>query len=72
MNDLYGCAMREYLHINSFKWVKNIDKIEQKLMKIKNKGSTGYALKVELEHPQEFHNIHNDNPLEPEKMSKSK
>ena len=34
MNNLYGCAMRQYLPINDFKWVKNIDKIEQKLMRI--------------------------------------
>ena len=30
MNNLYGCAMKQYLPINNFKWVKNIDKIEQK------------------------------------------
>ena len=27
MNNLYGCAIRQYLPINNFKWVKNIDKI---------------------------------------------
>ena len=41
MNNLYGCAMSQYLTINNFKWVKNIDKIEQKLMRIKNNSSTG-------------------------------
>ena len=30
MNDLYSCAMRQYLSINNFKWVKDINKIEQK------------------------------------------
>ena len=35
MNNLYGCAMRQYLPISNFKWVKNIDKIEQKLTNIK-------------------------------------
>ena len=34
MNNLYGCTMSQYLPINSFKWDKNIDKIEQKLMRI--------------------------------------
>ena len=29
MNNLYGCAMRQYLSINDFKWVKNIDKTKQ-------------------------------------------
>ena len=30
MNNLYGYAMRQYLPISNFKWVKNIDKTEQK------------------------------------------
>ena len=32
MNNWYGCAMRQYLPINNFKWDKNIDKTEQKLI----------------------------------------
>ena len=72
MNNLYGCAGRQYLPINSFKQVKNIDKFEQKLMKIKNKGSTGYVLVVDLEYPQELHNIHNGYPLASEKIHISK
>ena len=32
MNNLYGYAMRQYLPINNFKWDKNIDKTEQKLI----------------------------------------
>ena len=35
MNNLYGCAMGQYLSISNFKWAKNIDKIKQKLMNIK-------------------------------------
>ena len=58
MNNLYGCAMRQYLPINNFKWVKNIDKIEQKQMRIKNNSSTGYVLEVDLEYPQELHDIY--------------
>ena len=52
-----------------FKWVKNIDKIEQKLAKIKSNSSTGYILEVDLEYPQELHDIHNDYPLAPEKIN---
>ena len=69
MNNLYGCAMRQYLPISNFKWVKNIDKIEQKLMKIKNNSSTGYVLDVDLEYPKKLHNIHNDYPIAPEKIN---
>ena len=69
MNNLYGCAMRQYLPINNFKWVKNILKIEKKLMNIKNYSSTGYVLEVDLEYPQELNDIHNDHPLAPEKIN---
>ena len=36
MNNLYGHAMSQYLPYRGFKWVKNIYKIQQKLMNIKN------------------------------------
>ena len=41
MNNLYGCAMSQYLPYANFKWVKDINEIEQKLMKIKSNSSTG-------------------------------
>ena len=39
VNNLYRCAMRQYLPVSNFKWVKNMDKIEEKLMRIKNNSS---------------------------------
>ena len=48
MNNLYGHAMSQYLPYANFKWVKNIDKIKQKLMNIKSNSSTGYILEVDL------------------------
>ena len=36
MNNLHGCAMSQYLPISNFKWVKNIDEIEQKLIRMKS------------------------------------
>ena len=61
--------MRQYLPINNFKWFKNIDKTEQKFIRSKNNSSTGYVLEVDLEYPQELHDIHNDYPLAPEKVN---
>ena len=69
MNNIYGCAMRQYLPISNFTWVKNIDKIEQKLMNIKNNSSTGCVLEVDLEYPQKSHDIHNDYSITPEKIN---
>ena len=53
LNDLYGHAMSQYLPYANFKWVKNMNKIEQKLMNIKSNSSTGYILQVDLEYLQE-------------------
>ena len=61
--------MSQYLPHNDFKWVKNIDKIEQKLIRIKKDSSTGYILEVDLEYPKSLHNEHNDYPLAPEKIN---
>ena len=69
MNNLYGHAMSQYLPYADFKWVKNIDKIKQKLMNIKSNSLAGYILEVDLEYPQELHDIHNDYPLAPEKSN---
>ena len=69
MNNLYGHAMSQYLPYVGFKWVKNIDNFEQKLMNIKSNSSTGYILEVDLEYPQELHDIHNDYPLAQEKIN---
>ena len=69
MNNLYGHAMSQYLSYANFKWVKNIGKIKQKLMNMKSNSSTGYILEVDLEYPQELHDIHNDYPLAPEKIN---
>ena len=66
MNNLYGCAMRQYLPVSNFTWVKNIDKVKQKLMRNKNNSSTGYVLEVNFEYPQELFDIRNDYSLAPE------
>ena len=68
MNNLHGCAMRQYLPINDFKWVKNINEIEQKLMRIKSNSSTGYILEVDLD----LHDMLNDYPLAPETINMQK
>ena len=52
--------------------VKNIDKIEQNLMNIKKNSPTGYVLDVDLDYPKKLHDIHNDYPLAPEKLTYQK
>ena len=69
MNNLYGWVMREYLPCGRFKWLKNIDKFDIK--SISNKSPTGYFLEVDVEYPEELHQLHNDVPLAPEKIAVS-
>ena len=38
-------------------------------MPIGEKNPIGYLLEVDLEHPDELHELHNDYPLAPEKLA---
>ena len=70
-NNLYGWAMSQYLPTGNFKWMtdKEISKID--LGKYKADGKKGLILEVDLEYPQELHNIHIDYPVTPEKVKVS-
>ena len=69
MNNLYGWTMNEDLPYEWLKWLENIDKFD--VMSINEKSPIGYFLEVELEHPEELHELHNDFPLAPEKLTVS-
>ena len=58
--------MSEYLPYEKCEWVKNIDELD--VMSI-NKSDVGYLLEVDLEYPNELHELHNDYPLAPEKLA---
>ena len=70
-NNLYGWAMSQYLPYGGFKWLnqKEIDKFDVK--SISENGSIEYILKVDLEYPDELHELHNGYPLAPEKIETS-
>ena len=59
----------EYLPYEGFKWLKNIDEFD--VMSINEKSPIGYFLEVDLEYPDELHELHNDYPLAPEKLAVS-
>ena len=67
MNNLYGWAMSKYLPYGRFIWLKNTDKFD--IMSINDKSSIGYFLEVDLEYPDELHELHNAFPLAPEKYA---
>ena len=71
-NNLYGWAMSQYLPTGGFKWLKQnkIDNLD--LGKYNEQSKKGLILEVDLEYPNELHDIHNDYPLAPEKVKVTK
>ena len=69
LNHLYGWAMSDYVSYEEFKWLKNVDEFD--VMSISEKSLIGYFLEVDLEHPDELHELHNDDPLASEKLAVS-
>ena len=68
-NNLYECQVTEKLPAGGFKWVKNTSKIDEQFIKNDDENDdTGYFLKVDIEYPEELHNLHTDLPFSPEKM----
>ena len=68
-NNLYGSGMSEKLPIHSFKWMTNneIENIfNNRIVQVWEK--TPCILEVDLEYPEELHDLHNDYPLCPERV----
>ena len=61
--------MNEYLPYEGFEWLQSV--VEFDVMSISEKSPIGYFLEVDLEYPDELHELHNDYPLAPEKFAVS-
>ena len=59
--------MSEYLPYEQSEWLENVDEFD--VNSINEKSDTGYFLEVDLKHPDELHELHNDYPLVPEKLA---
>ena len=68
MNNLYGDTISEYLPYGGFKWVKVNNETVNRVLNKSNNSLYGYFLEVDLDYPEELHDIHNDYPLAPEKI----
>ena len=65
-NNLHGWTMSKYLPYKEFKWLENVDEFD--VNSINEKRKIGYFLEVDLEYPDELHELHNHYPLAPEKL----
>ena len=66
--NLYGWALSQYLPYNRFKWLHQQEISRFCLNSISENSPVGYILEVDLEYPSELHDLHNDYPLDPEKL----
>ena len=64
-NNLYGCAMSMKLPTHGFKWLTG-GEIEKLYENLYNLNKTPCILEVDLEYPENLHDLHNDYPLCPE------
>ena len=69
MNNLHGWAMSEYLPYGEFKWLKIVDEFD--VNSVSEKSPIGYFLQVDLEYPDQLHELQNYYPLAPEKLAVS-
>ena len=66
-NNLYGWAMIQKLPTGDFRWIPSPEYIN--LDSYDENSSKGLILEVDLEYPKELHDLHNDYPLAPEKIT---
>jgi hypothetical protein len=59
-NNLYGWAMSKALPTHGFRWMNDIE--------LQNWRNTPCILEVDIEYPEELHDLHNDYPLAPESL----
>ena len=71
-NNLYGWAMSQYLPTGNFKWLSQKRIKKTNLGKYTENSDKELILEVDLEYPQDLHNLHNDFPLGPEKIKVDK
>ena len=68
-NNLYGAAMSKTLPMKGFKWLDNIERLDEEFIKEYNEiNDKGYVIEADVDYPQELHDLHSDMPFLSERM----
>ena len=68
-NNVYGAAMSKKLPMKRFKWLDNIERIDEEFIKEYNEiNDKGYVIEADVDYPQELHDLHSDMPFLSERM----
>ena len=69
INNLYGWAMSQKLPVNNFKWVEDISEVHESFIKSYNgESDEGCFLELNIQYPENVHNLQTDLPFLPERM----
>ena len=71
-NNLYGWAMSQSLPTSNFRWLSTTEVNRFDIFRIEYDYKKGYVMEVDLEYPEELHDLHNDLPLAPESLEVNK
>ena len=66
--NLYGWAMSQYFPYSEFKWLSRGEVYNPDVNSVSKNNSDGYILEIDLEYPDELHELYNDFPLASEKL----
>ena len=70
VNNLYRWAMPQKLPVNGFEWVKETSQFNKCFIESYDKESDErYFLEVDVQYPEKLHELHNNLPFLPERMS---
>ena len=67
-NNLYGWAMMQPLPTSNFTWTTNEWEMYMATVHASIDDPIGYTVEVDIEYPEELHDLHNDYPLAPESL----
>ena len=68
-NNLYGWAMSQKFPVLNFKWVEDVSRINEEVIKNYNENSSkGYILEVDVKYPKKLHDLHSDLPFLPKRI----
>ena len=60
VNNLYNWAISQKLSVNDFKWVEYLSKSNEDFVKsYSDESDEGYFLEVDVQYPENLHNLHN-------------
>ena len=68
-NNLYGHAMRQPLPTGDFRLLQPDEIADLNIMTVPTDSETGYILEVDLDYPDHLHDVHNDYPCAPERLT---